>query len=209
MTTTASRSATKTKSTKPAAPDEAQQVEELLEAIQPSAAHRTQLIAGHPDGLYSEFSKTYVQKPLNYFGKVELIAAFGQATRQAYESGVSAADLSSSIAGLNGGSTSSASLDQWLGVLAALAEAAPDLLKRLYFISLGVPRHERALVAEIFDEPFDEKSGRGGLSDDDGLEILSTFIAQNGKVLTDFFSERLPKIVQAAVKHTNQSPAQE
>lgn len=186
----------------PQPPSEQERVDELIETVQPSAAIRSQRIfVNDPTSPYNGFDKTYVQKPLSFFGKTEFVRIVGKAIDAALsgEDGTSVTQLIG-VGSLNDLSQA----DVFIKALARLAEYAPDLLKSAYMISLGVPRHERDVVSAILDMPQDDEAG-GGLSDDDGFAIMETFVAQNAKALSDFFTVRLRKIVEETTAAVNQT----
>lgn len=188
---------------------ETERLDDLIETVAPSAAHRDQRIIGPDDSSFNGFDRTYTQKPLSFFAKTEFIRVIGKAVDRALSSGdgISFSSLVGSNM-LNGGT----STDVFIQAIAKLAEDAPDLLKEIYMISLGVPRHERVIVGEIFEMPHDDETGAGGLSDDDGFAIMETFVAQNAKTLTDFFAVRLRKIAtqvqEAVASNSDQTQAQ-
>lgn len=189
-------------------PTEAEKVDELIETVAPVAALREQRILAPADSQFAGFDKTYVQKPLSFFGKTEFVRVVGKGVDTALGEGGGGLSITS-LFGNIGSISDLSSTDVFVKLIARLAENAPELLKDAYMISLGVPRHERMIVSEIFDMPHDPDTGAGGLSDDDGFAILDTFVAQNAKTLTDFFAVRLRKTVKDVQEIVSaQTPAQ-
>jgi hypothetical protein len=57
-------------------------------------------------------------------------------------------------------------------------------------IWLRVPFRDRMLVREIWAKPVDE----GGLSNDEGEEMMTVFLLQNYEEIERFFAKRLRKV---------------
>jgi hypothetical protein len=72
-----------------------------------------------------------------------------------------------------------------------VANTLPDLQLKIIMIALGVPPNERAFVGEILRGPV----WRGGLTDDQGFEILHIFITQNAKAIRSFFAQKGRELV--------------
>lgn len=128
---------------------------------------------------------TYVQRPLSFFGKMELFSVLGAAVDQAMAAG----DLSlNDIFNIPTADVSDLKeADLFIGAVAKVVQHVPELLKDIYCISLAVPRHEREYVKELMEAPVDE----GGLSDDDGIRLLNNFVDQNWDAMLDFFSAKM------------------
>lgn len=129
-----------------------------------------------------EIPLKYVQKPLSFFGKIELFGLLGQTVDKALSGGLTVADVLDEIPE-NGADNS----EDFIRTIAKLVTYAPDFLLDLYVIALGVPKGDRQYVKTVFELQEDE----GGLSDDQGIQILETFVDQNWKLLVDFFTERI------------------
>lgn len=174
---------------------EAQKVDELIESAAPIMKRREQRIAAGPDSPWPDFDKTYTQQKLSFFGKLEFVRLISKAVDAAISNhdgstGIRIADL----IGVNSFEDIQRA-DVFIQAIVRLTAHAPDLIKDIYLISLNVPGHERPIVASIFDEAHDEETGQGGLSDDDGFAIMETFIAQNARVMRDFYQEKVMAIV--------------
>ena len=129
---------------------------------------------------------TYTQRPLSFFGKIELFSILGTAVEGALSGGgVSVADLIDDVP--TGDASNFKEADSFVKSIAKLVQYVPDLLKDLYVIALGVPREEREYVKSVMELP----ETQGGLTDDQGIQILEVFIAQNWDVLLDFFKSKL------------------
>lgn len=144
-------------------------------------------------------ARAYEQKPLGIVGKMRLFQVLADAFNQAYRDdggrtigalfGVDATQWDGESESINLGDLTGG-VDFFAGLM-KLAQYAPDLVLDVYCIALRVPTHEWAWTKEVMERPVDE----GGLSDDDGIAILETFIDQNGEALKSFFVEKLMPLV--------------
>jgi hypothetical protein len=160
-------------------------------------------------GLVQEtFEREYVQKPLSYLGMMQFTGLLGrkldevmggpeglssqslgeiidlqQLVQRDEEGNVSLGDLNLSIGDFSG-------IDSFVRGLAKIAAYAPDIMAEAQCIWLRIPLRERLAVMEIWSKPVDE----GGLSMDDGEEMLDIFIQQNYKEVEDFLVKRLRRI---------------
>jgi hypothetical protein len=172
---------------------EEEKVDDLIEAVASPIKRREQIVRAGAESPYAGFERTYVQQKLSFFGKLEFIRLASRAINKAMGKGEDgeAVDLGALMNGFGGEGTQA---EMFIMAVTRLAEFAPEIIKDIYMISLNVPAHERPVVAAIFDEPYDEDTETGGLSDEDGIEILKTFVEQNGRVMRDFFLTEMPKI---------------
>lgn len=167
-----------------------QPAEDSTEVLEPSAQNREVVIGVDP------FRKTYTQKPLSFFGKMEIFAVLGGALDKAM-SGPEGLSLNELISGPGelGGSVTTENLrdaDTFVKAIGKLLQYAPGLLLDLYVVILSVPRGERELVKAQMEQHEDD----GGLSTDDGFGILETFIDQNWDVMADFFTVRIQPLIE-------------
>lgn len=171
---------------------EAPTTEDQIETIQPKATVRHVTIGK------GEFEETYVQKPLSFFGKMQLFSLIGQAGSRASENGAGLGDLLDmdnvtqdpetgrySITGLNDTAV-------MMQMLMKIAEFAPDLMLEAYCIFLNVPRGSRGRVKATMELAEQD----GGLSDEDGIGILETAIDQNWELMVTFFEQRVKPLIQ-------------
>lgn len=163
-------------------------VEEFLEEIQPGGPIREWVVRDMQEGA-PIYERMYVQRPLSYFGKIEVFGLLGATIDKAMKDGMSV-DSVMQVGDVFAGS--STSMDSFIGGIARLAMYAPELIMELYCISLAVPRGERDWVKSVWERPVVE----GGLSDDDGIAILQTFVEQNGEALRDFFTQKMPGVAK-------------
>lgn len=162
--------------------DAVEEQKELLDAIEPDKSHKTWTIG--PEGM----KHTFTQKPLSYFAKMEFYALLADAIDKAMisDDGFNVAALM----GQSGGVVSFDDPDSFLKVIVKLVRFVPDLFEEAYCIFLAVPRGDRFMIKEMMRAPVDE----GGLSDDDGLMIVQTFLDQNLDAIEEFFTGRVPKL---------------
>jgi hypothetical protein len=139
------------------------------------------------------FSRTYIQKPLSYQAMAEFTGLLGRKLSEAMKGpeGLSIDRMVPGEAGIplqfQDGRISiaddgSGGVDAIVQAFAHLASYVPDLLGESQCIWLRVPRQERALLMDIWSRPVDE----GGMSLDQGEEMLSIFIEQNYDELESF-----------------------
>lgn len=86
-----------------------------------------------------------------------------------------------------------------------LVEMMPDLQMDIIALSLGVPRGE----ANWFRNAIEEPPARGGLTIDEGFELLEYFVIQNAGALRRFFTKKgrnLVEVINLYVIHQGQLP---
>lgn len=138
----------------------------------------------------------YIQKKISFFNKLELFSYIGDAIDKATsgEDGISVNEI------FGGGVTiqnaNQLEFDNWVRGLAKLAQYVPDIVQKVFCIALNIPKVDRPWAISVMSQPVEN----GGLSDDQALEILATFVDQNGKDLKDFFSEKIRKLVTQVQK---------
>lgn len=152
------------------------------------------------------FKRTYIQKPLSYHAFGEFTGLMGRKLAEAMRGpdGLSLDRLTPGEASIplqfNDGQISLAGgegdnlIDPIIQGIAKLATYVPDLMGEAQCIWLRVPRSERPLLIDIWARPVDE----GGMSMDQGEEMLSIFIEQNYNELNSFLKRygRVKNIVQ-------------
>lgn len=141
----------------------------------------------------------YVQKPLSFFGKIELFSILGSAVEKALSSG--GTSLGELLSDAPSGEFGDA--DQFILTISKLAQYAPEFLQDVYVISLGVPSGEREYVKSVM--VLQEEAG--GLTDDQGIQILETFVEQNWSVMVDFFTKRVLPLVNQFTNSAPESPS--
>jgi hypothetical protein len=165
---------------------------------------------GQPE---QRIERTYTQKGLKWFGKIELYGLLGQAVRVVLEGdnpmGIGnlmdfaqnpqqmVNDLVGNLPGAEDAPDRDDSQDLEVEagkVLAAFAEVvarAPELLSAAYCIVLAIPKTHRNWAIEWAFPNMDDEMGQ---------DILHTFIDQNWGVMEEFFTQELPKIVKRVAK---------
>ena len=157
--------------------------EQELEAIVPNKEHVKWSFGG----------KTYTQKPLSFFGKMEFFSIVGSAVDLALQEGVTMNQLmagATSVSAWGRGGDGMQDADSMMKLLARLMVFSPTLLADMYVVFLGVPRGEREAVKSVMIGSEDE----GGLNDEDAVRILHTFIDQNAEALQRFFVQEAPRL---------------
>jgi hypothetical protein len=170
--------------------DKTTKSEDATEVLVPAVEHRVVTIGQDP------LRYSYVQKPLSFFQKMEVFAVLGKALDRAM-SGPDGITVSELLDGPNAveGELSADNFrdaDTFVRAISKLVQFAPEILLDLFVVVLGVPRGQRDLVKEMIDMPEDE----GGLSDEDGIGILETFIDQNWEVMVDFFTVKIQPLIK-------------
>lgn len=162
--------------------------EDVQNIIEPRANPRVQALK------YSGSEREYIQRPLTLFRKLEFFGLVGETIDAAMEGqdGLRIND----IFGGDGVSVGIGDLDSFLSAAAKVAHYAPDFLKDCYLIWLDVPKEEKLWAKDALDT----------LSDEDGIEIIETFIDQNWESIERFFTERLRSLGKR-VQNRRKSPA--
>lgn len=151
----------------------------VLETLEPSkTTYRVVLAEG------TENETVLYQKPLSFFGKIELFSVLGDAVEKALSEGAAISELLDVPVG--GISTSSlGDADVFVKSIARIVKFAPDLLENIYCISLNVRKGDREYVKILLED----------IDDDQGMEILNHFIDQNWDAMMDFFSKQVIPLV--------------
>jgi len=142
------------------------------------------------------WEKIYVQEPLGYLNMMQFTGLIGQRVAEIM-SGPDAVSIErvmaeiGDIEGIRQKLTDGdfSGLDAIVQGLARLAAYAPGLIEDCQCIWLRVPFNERPIVKEIWAR----SPAKGGLTMDDGEEMLDTFLLQNYEEVESFFSVRLPR----------------
>lgn len=159
--------------------------EDVLDVLQPRAEQKTWRFG--PEGM----EQTYVQKPLSFIGKMQWFSLVGEVLDNAMggDNPLTVGNLLSGP-GMNRGAVTASDFrdaDTFVHAVGKLVRFAPEFLLDSFCIWLNVPPHEREMVKHLMDQPPEE----GGLSDDDGLEIIERFIDQNYDAIDSFFRDKL------------------
>ncbi len=138
-----------------------------------------------------DYQRTYEQKPLSFFGKMEFFKLVGGVVDSALEAGTSVDALLGGVAaGPRGGKLTTDDLrqaDQFVLMAAKLTEHAPDFLLDSFCIWLRVPEDDRFWVKSVMKDE---------LNDEVAMGIIETFIDQNVEEIEDFFTKQLPGVAK-------------
>ena len=172
-----------------AKPKEPEEPEDVLDTLVPRKEPVSWVIG--PE----DMQRTFVQKPLSFIGKMQWFSLIGDALDRAM-SGPSAMSINSLFESpMRNGQVRAEDFrnaDTFVQAVGKLLAVAPDFLVKSYCIWLNVPDYDRTIVGEMMMLPPDE----GGLSDDQGIEIIETFLDQNYEALATFFGEKVGKLQQ-------------
>lgn len=189
-----------------------------LEALEPKT-DPVERVLWYEDRTGKRTERTYIQRPIGYFPKIELYGILGQAVKIVLErdTGVDVEtllDLASprrvvqQLAARMPGSEDAPSVEgpsdregDALKIMAALAEVvsvAPDLLKDAYCVILNVPTGHREWV---------KTHALDNLTDEEGYDILETFIDQSWGAIEGFFTEWLPRAARRTVEARRRAEA--
>jgi hypothetical protein len=156
------------------------------------------------------FDRTYIQKPLSYLAFGEFTGLVGRKLAEAMRGpdGLSLDRLTPGEASIplefNDGRVSIANegdvVDPIIQGIARLASYVPDLMAEAQCIWLRVPNHERIRVVDIWSASTDE----GGMTLDEGEEMLNIFIEQNYDELNTFL-KRYARVKNTVQKMRNRT----
>jgi hypothetical protein len=159
------------------------------------------------------FNRTYIQKPLSYLAFGEFTGLLGRKLAEAMRGpdGLSLDRLTPGEASIPlefnegqvrlAGGEGSDLVDPIIQGIAKLASYVPDLMAESQCIWLRIPRVERLQVMDIWSRSPDD----GGMSMDQGEEMLNIFIEQNYDELNNFLKRyaRVKNTVQKMRKRSN------
>lgn len=138
-------------------------------------------------------SKDFIQKELAFIPKAKLLSLVATTLRSASDQngniGEVVTDMFGGVndliaQGVDPADAESFATNQFLDVVLRLVEVSPEFLDRLYLLVLGVSKKDAQWVIDSLEV----------IDDEQGITILDTAIAQNGKALKDFFVEHLPRV---------------
>lgn len=128
-------------------------------------------------------TRKYIQRPLSYFGKLEFFSMIGETVDVALQTGLTVNTMLEAMPGQGANIQASdfADVDSFFMAIAKLTRYAPDLLKDCYCVWLNVPFDERMWAKQRLDE----------ISDDEGIDIIETFLDQNTEAIENFIREKV------------------
>jgi len=176
--------------------------EDVLDILKPKAEPKKWVIGVDP------YQREYTQAPLSFIGKMQWFALVGDVLEKAM-SGDNALSMNNLLSAPQGRDEALTmedfrDADTFIQAVGKLLVYAPTFMQDSFCIWLGVPEYDRSTVKDIMQMPVAE----GGLSDDDGLEMIEIFIDQNYEAIDGFFREKLAGLrdrVQARQKAAAES----
>lgn len=184
-------------------PEEARaETEDVVEILRPKKAPKKWTFSD--EGLERE----YIQRPLSFVRKMQWFSLVGEVLDRAMsgENSLTVNNLLSAPTSRSGDLSMAdfRDADTFVHAVGKLLIYAPDFLLRSYCIWLNVPDYDQDIAIGLMARPEEE----GGLSDDQGLEIIEIFIDQNYEALDRFFRDKigqLQKRVQQRAQEARES----
>lgn len=159
--------------------------EDVVDILRPKAEPKEWVIGPESSPL------VYVQRPLSFIQKMQWFSLVGGVLEKAMsgDAPVSVNELLSAPGDPRGGFSMAdfRDADTFVRAIGKLIVHAPTFLTDSYCIWLGVPEHQKPVAVAVMSAPAAE----GGLTDDQGLEIIEVFIDQNYDALADFFGDKI------------------
>lgn len=175
--------------------------EDTLEILRPKAAPRKWVIGS------GDTQREYIQRPLSFIAKMQWFALVGDVVDKAMSGpdGLTVSNLFMTPQARGGSFNVQdfADADTFVQAVGKLLVHAPDFLEKSYCIWLNVPDYEREYVYQLMARAPED----GGLTDDQGMEIIEVFIDQNWVALESFFRERLAQLRDRAVARRKEHQA--
>jgi hypothetical protein len=144
-------------------------------------------------------TRKYTQRPLSFFGKLEFFSLIGDTVDVALQTGLTVNTMLEAMPASTGLSARDFSdVDSFVLAISKLMKYAPDLLRDCYCVWLNVPIEERAWAKQCFEK----------MSDEEGIDIIETFIDQNAEAIENFFRKEVTKLwsrVQRQREESSQS----
>jgi hypothetical protein len=133
-------------------------------------------------------TRTYVQHEMGFLTKIKFFRLLSSTIRRASEDteGGTSAFLNELFGTLGEERDRMESANAMFGGILRLVELAPEFIEEAYMYALNVPIQERNWAIAALEE----------LDDDEGIDILEVFVAQNGESIHDFFTKRLKNLGQ-------------
>lgn len=182
-------------SVEPKPVEKPEEKEDVLDTIVPKKEPKVWTIGP------TDIQRTYVQKPLSFIAKMQWFSLVGEVLDKAL-SGPDGMSLNSLFSTpVRGDALRMADFrdaDTFVQAIGKLLAAAPEFLVDSYLIWLNVPDYDRDITRDLMKLPPDD----GGLTDEQGMEIIEVFLDQNYEALADFFTLRISQL-QKRVQHLN------
>lgn len=169
---------------------------DVIDTLVPKAEPKAWTLQQILDDGTVKMEHTYVQRKLSFFGKMQFFSLVGEVIDKSISGDEDAAGLRLSalfdLPGSRGNLKASdfREADVFVQGVGKILTYVPDFLEKSYAIWLGVPDHQKEWAIGVMTSTEE----RGGLSDEDGLEIIEIFIDQNWESLEDFFQEKIASL---------------
>lgn len=157
-------------------------LDKQIEVFEP-VAKAVDVTLKHPDG--SE--KTFVQHEMGFLTKIKFFRLLAGSLRLAAQ-GDQVDVIEEFLAARSGVGT-----DSVLPMILRLIELVPDFIEETFMLALKVKPEDEQWFREALDN----------LPDEEGMKIIDTFIAQNGKAVQNFFDKHLRKVVKRLTHEVN------
>lgn len=160
---------------------------EVVEALEPEVTE-VEIVLGEGDDRL-----LFTQKPLSFFGKIEFFSVVGKAVEKVLSDGGSLSEILDvpEYDSAEPLSSSVADADVFVKGFSKLIQHAPEILLDLYCVVLAVPKGQREYVKIRLESE---------LTDEQGMQVLDTFVDQNWEVLTNFFKKQILPLVDKVSK---------
>lgn len=141
--------------------------------------------------------ETYVQRPMSFLAKMKFFALLGEVIDKSIsgdddKEGIRLSALFE-IPGERGGQLKASDFreaDMFVQGVGKFLQYAPDFLEKSYCIWLGIPDYQEDWAIGVMNQSVE----LGGLTDDDGFEIIEIFIDQNWESLEAFFQKKIASL---------------
>ena len=161
--------------------------EDIVDILRPKAEPKVWTIGKE------NYAREYTQRPLSFIKKMQWFSLVGEVLDKAL-SGDNAMSLNSlfSTPERNRSMTVQDILeaDTFVQAVGKLLSYAPDFLTKSYCIWLSVPDFEQDVAIKIMEMSPED----GGLTDQQGIEMIEVFIDQNYEALDRFFREDIGQL---------------
>lgn len=156
--------------------------EDVVDVIEPKVEPKARLL------VFDSETRSFTQAPLSFFNKTKFMGLVGETVDAAMKDGLTVNEVieGAELAQI----TKINDIDSFMRLVSKVARYAPDFLKDCYLLWLNVPAGEREWAFKALDN----------LSDDEGIDIIETFIDQNWGALESFFLEKMTKIAKRVQK---------
>lgn len=176
--------------------DDGEEKRDVIDTIVPKAGAKEWRVKQiSKEGTIVE-EETYTQRPLGFFGKMQFFSLVGEVIDKSISGDEDSSGLKLSalfeLPGQRGELKASdfREADVFVQGVGKLLTYAPDFLEKSYAIWLGVPDWKKDWAIGVMTSPVE----LGGLTDEEGLEIIEIFIDQNWETLEDFFQKKIASL---------------